>query len=102
MPKFIFVYHGGKAPEAPQEGEKVMAAWNAWYGGLGDAVVDGGGPCGPSSTVSTAGVSEGAADPISGLTQVNAESLEAAVEMAKGCPILADNGTVEVAEVMAM
>jgi hypothetical protein len=42
MAKFLYVYHGGKAPESPEEGEKVMKAWMAWFGELGDAVVDGG------------------------------------------------------------
>ena len=41
MPKFVFAYHGGKAPESPEEGAKVMAEWNAWYGSMGEAVVDG-------------------------------------------------------------
>ena len=103
MPKFVFVYHGGKAPEDPAEGEKVMAAWNAWYGSMGAAVVDGGGPCGMSKTVTASGVEDnGGANPISGLTQVEAADIDAAVEMAKGCPITDDGGTVEVAEVLQM
>lgn len=35
MPKFMFIYHGGSAPESPEEGEKVMAAWDAWMSGMG-------------------------------------------------------------------
>lgn len=104
MPKFIFAYHGGKAPESPEEGEKVMAEWNAWYGSMGDAVVDGGGPCGQSNTVSSSGVADdGGANPLSGLTQVEAADLQSAVEMAKGCPMVQDgSGSVEVCEVLAM
>ena len=104
MPKFIFAYHGGKSPESPEEGEKVMAAWNAWYGSLGNAVLDGGGPCGPSNTVSTSGVAEdGGANPLSGLTQVEAADMDTALEMAKGCPMVVDgSGSVEVAEVLQM
>ena len=103
MPKFVFAYHGGKKPSDPAEAEKVMAAWGAYYGGMGAAVVDGGGPCGQSHTVSTSGVAgDGGANPLSGLTQVTADSLDAAIEMAKGCPIIADGGSVEVAEVLEM
>ena len=104
MPKFVFAYHGGKAPESPEEGAKVMAEWNAWYGSMGEAVVDGGGPAGPSHTVSASGVvQDGGANPLSGLSQVEAASMEAAVEMAKGCPMVQDgSGSVEVCEVLQM
>ena len=102
MPKYVFAYHGGKAPEDPEEGAKVMAAWESWMKGLGEAIVDPGNPVGASKTVSAAGVQDnGGANPLSGYTLVNADNLDAAVEMAKGCPILAD-GSVEVAEAMEM
>jgi len=103
MAKFAFVYHGGKAPDSPEEGQKVMAAWNTWYQSMGSAVLDGGGPAGPSSTVSTGSVADhGGPNPVSGLTQVEAANMEAACEMAKGCPILADDGSVEVVEILQM
>lgn len=103
MPKFMYIYHGGKAPESPEEGAKVMAAWTAWFEGMGALVVDGGNPAGLSKTVSASGVAEdGGANPVSGYSLVNAADHDAAVEMAKGCPILSDGGTVEVAEAMEM
>lgn len=103
MPKFMYIYHGGKAPESPEEGAKVMAAWTAWFEGMGAAVVDGGNPAGMSKTVSASGVAEdGGANPVSGYSLVNAADHDAAVEMAKTCPILSDGGTVEVAEAMEM
>ncbi len=102
MPKFVFAYHGGKPPESPEEGEKVMAAWGAWFETLGAAVVDGGAPVGISKTVSAGGVADGGgSNPLSGYSIVNADNIDAAVEMAKGCPIL-DGGSVEVAEAMDM
>lgn len=102
MPKYVFAYHGGKAPEDPAEGAKVMAAWEAWMNGLGEAIVDPGNPVGQSKTVTASGVEDnGGSNPLSGYTLVNADSIEAACEMAKGCPILVD-GTIEVAEAMEM
>ena len=99
MAKFMFIYHGGSMPETPEEGEKVMAAWMSWLGGMGDAVADGGNPAGPSKTVSAGGVSDGGgANPVSGYTLVNADDIDQAVNMAKGCPIIAAGGSVEVAE----
>ena len=104
MAKYLFVYHGGKKPDSPEEGEKVMAAWGAWYASMGAAVLDGGGPAGDSSTVSADGVaSDGGANPVSGLTIVEAADQTAACDMAKGCPLVADgSGSVEVAEILQM
>lgn len=103
MPKFIYAYHGGKMPETEEEGAKVMAAWNDWYGQLGGAIADGGAPVGQSKTVSASGVADdGGSNPLSGYTLINADSMDAAIEMAKGCPILANEGTVEVAPAIDM
>ena len=104
MPKYVFAYHGGKTPDTPEEGAKVMAEWNAWYQDMGAAVVDGGGPAGPSTTVSSAGVaSDGGANPLSGLSQVEAADMDAAVAMAKNCPMVKDgSGSVEICEVLEM
>lgn len=102
MAKYIFAYHGGKMPETPEEGQQVMAAWQSWFAGLGSAVIDGGNPAGMSKTVTSGGVEDGGgSNPISGYSLVEADSIDAACEMAKGCPIL-DHGSVEVAEAMDM
>lgn len=102
MARYIFAYHGGEMPETPEEGQKVMAAWRSWLEGLGSAVVDGGNPAGMSKTVSAGGVEDGGgSNPISGYSLVEADGIDAACEMAKGCPI-PDHGTVEVAEAMDM
>lgn len=104
MPKFMYIYHGGGRPETPEEGERVMAAWMKWMEGMGDAVVDGGNPAGMSRTVTAGGVEDnGGANPVSGYTLVNAADMDAACEMARGCPILEGGaGTIEVAEAMEM
>ena len=103
MPKFVFAYHGGKMPETPEEGAKSMAAWRSWLGGMGDALVDGGNPVGKSKTVTPGGIADnGGSNPLSGYTLVNAADIHAACEIAKGCPILANEGTVEVAEAIEM
>ncbi len=104
MPKFVFAYHGGKRPETPEEGEKVMAAWQAWFADMGDAVVDGGNPVGPSYTVHSGGVDDnGGANPISGYTLINAPDMVTATGYAKNCPMVQDgSGSVEVAETFDM
>jgi len=97
---FLFAYHGGKIPERPEEGAKHMAKFEAWVGGLGDAVVNPGHPLGKSKTVSSSGVSiDGGSNPLVGFSIVKADSMDAALEMAKGYPHL-EIGTVEVVEMM--
>ena len=101
MPDFIFAYHGGKMPESPEEEEKSMAAWMAWFGDMEASVVDGGNPVGMSSTVSAAGVADnGGANPISGYTIVRADDMAGAIALAKGCPVCDEGGSVEVAEII--
>jgi hypothetical protein len=97
MSKFLLVYHGGGMPESAEEQAKMMAAWGAWFGQLGSAVLDGGNPTGASVTVSAGGTSDGGgANPASGYSLIEASSLEDATEKAKGCPIVAGGGSVEV------
>jgi len=103
MPKYVLAYHGGgMAP--PDQQEAVMNAWIAWFGSLGEAVVDGGNPTGASSTVASDGSvsAGGGANPISGYSLITAADLHAATVLAKGCPILAAGGSVEVAEAIDM
>ncbi|MDA0653443.1 MAG: YciI family protein [Proteobacteria bacterium] len=102
MPEFIFAYHGGKKPESPEAGAALMAAWQAWIEGLGDAMVNPGTPVGMSKTVSADGVADdGGPNPLSGFSVVKADTMAAALEFAKTCPFL-DMGTIEVAEMLQM
>lgn len=103
MAKFIFAYHGGSKPESPEEGEKEMAKWMAWLGGMGDQCIDMGAPVGLSKTVSAGGIADdGGSNPLSGYTLIEAQDIEAACELAKGCPIHDGGGSVEVAPIMDM
>ena len=102
MSNYILAYHGGKKPATPEDGARQKESWQAWLGGLGDAVVNPGTPMGKSRTVSADGVSDdGGPNPLTGYTIVRADSMEAALEMAKECPFL-EMGTLEVAELMEM
>ena len=100
MAKYLFVYHGGSEPVSEEEFSRVMDAWGQWFGGMGSAVIDGGNPVGKSSTVNSDGsVSDnGGANPASGYSLIEATDLADALKKAKGCPILAAGGSVEVAE----
>lgn len=102
---YLLVYHGGGGmPETPEEGAKVVAAWNDWFGALGEAVVDGGNPVTQVRTIGNNGtVSDGALNPATGYSIIKADSLDDAVALAKGSPVLNGGlGSVEVAEVTGM
>lgn len=104
MAKYLFVYHGGSKPKNDAEMKKVMDAWGKWMGGMGSAIIDGGHPVGMSSTVHSDGsvANNGGANPVSGYSLIEAATLEAALKHAKGCPILASGGSIEVAEALDM
>ncbi|VAW08457.1 hypothetical protein MNBD_ACTINO02-2781 [hydrothermal vent metagenome] len=66
-------------------------------------MVDGGAPTGEARTINGNSVSEGAGDhPLSGYSIIAADSLGQAVKLAQGCPVLADGGTVNVYEAVAV
>jgi len=95
MSNYVFTYYGEPNFKSPDEGGKYMAKWLAWTDGLGDAL-------GKSKTVSSNGVSDdGRSNRLTGFSIVKADSMDAALKMAKGCPHL-EHGTVDVAEAMEM
>lgn len=101
MGKFVFLYTGGQMADTPEAQKAAMDAWMGWFGTLGDDVVDHGNPFGPSSTVLADGSSKsGAAGGIGGYSVISANSLSDAAGKAKGCPVLAGGGTVEVYEAL--
>ncbi len=101
MAKYVYAYRGGSMPETDAEREASFAAWGAWLGGMGSAALDAGNPFSVSSSVGPDGsVGAAGASGLGGYSIVSADSLGAATELAKGCPVLAAGGTVEVYEVL--
>ncbi len=104
MSNYVFAYSGGNGVAADEaERDAQMAKWGQWMGQLGSAVVDAGAPTGTAKTVGTGGsVSDGGSRGLTGYSIVSANSLESAVELAKGCPVLEIGGAVDVYEAIAM
>jgi hypothetical protein len=99
--KYVLVYYGGGMPATEEERAAVMQAWGAWYTGLGAAVADPGTPfSGAVKSIAADGkVNDGAIGQMaSGYTILEADSLDAAVAGAKGCPILQSGGQIAVYE----
>ena len=105
MPNFLLTYSGGGAgmPETPEAQAEVMAAWTAWFADLGETVVDGGAPTAESGQVAADGaVATPATTGITGYSILPAGALDGAMTLAKGCPILAEGGTVSVHATVSM
>jgi hypothetical protein len=101
MANYLLVYHGGSMPEGEAETAKVMAAWDAWYHQIGDALVDGGNPASATKVLSADGsVADGGPTSPTGYTIIRANSHDEAVDLARGCPVLAGGAMIEVVETM--
>jgi len=101
MAHYLLAYHGGGGMAQDEAARnQVMAQWGKWFGDLGPALVDGGNPVMKAKTVSSKGsVSEGGGqNPVTGYSVIKADSLDAAVKLARGCPVLSSGGSIEVAE----
>ena len=101
MTNYVLVYTGGGGMGMSEEEQQaIMADWNAWYGKMGAAIVDGGNPFGASKNISASGVSEGPASTpaATGYTVISAESLDDAVAKAGDHPHVKHGGEVTVYE----
>ncbi len=113
MTKYLYLFRGGdarRAEQSPEEMQAHMQKWGAWMNGLAEkGSLDSGLPLNGSgkvvseggSTVTDGPFAEGA-EIVGGYLIVNADRLDEATEISKGCPIFEHNGTVEVREIMSM
>jgi hypothetical protein len=92
MAEFIFIYRT-PADYTPGTSDEI-AAWNAWFQGMGSQLRDLGKPVFNRAAVGDS--ADGAL--LGGYSLVTAENLDEALMLAKGCPIVAAGGGVEVGE----
>jgi hypothetical protein len=103
MSQFVIVYLGGDKPASPEEGKQHMSKYMDWLSSLGDSAVSPANPLKNTSTVNSDGtVTAGGTSTMSGYTIVEADSMDAALSMAKTCPFLDVGGSLEVSELMQM
>ena len=100
MVNYLLLYSGGGMPASEAEQKQVMEAWGKWMGELGTALVDGGNPFTQSAkTIASDGkVSDGPMGTASGYSVIKADSMDEAVKMAQGCPVLMGGAKVMVFE----
>ena len=106
MGKFVVLYTGGMGMGAsPEEQQKIMAEWGAWYETLGANIVDGGAPFGAAKHLPSTGViADGPLGdtPATGYTIISADSIDAAAAACSAHPHLNHGGQVEVFEYIDM
>ena len=103
MAQYIMTYLGGDQPSSPEEGKQHFAKYKEWLVSLGDSAVSPANPFKDTRTVNSNGtVTTGGTTSMSGYTVIEADSMEAALEIAKACPFLDIGGSLEVSELMQM
>ncbi len=112
MANFMLIFRGGDTPgDSPEQMQQHMQKWSAWFDGLtkSGAYRGQGAPLEPGGRVvrgTRKAISDGpfaeAKDLVGGYAIVEAKDLDAAVEIARGCPTYEKDGAVEVRPVRAM
>ncbi|WP_194098551.1 hypothetical protein [Marivivens aquimaris] len=103
MPQFILAYHGKPDVQSPEQGAELMRHWKVWQDGLGDAISGPSTPTGASKTLTPDGVVDGGGvNRLSGITILQADSIEDAIVRAKSNPHLSGTGTIEIAEAIEL
>ena len=85
MKKFVFLYYGFEPPT-----QEIKDAWSNWFASIGDKIVDSGNPFGSGREITHNRTEELPLDngAITGYSIINAEDIDEAEEIAKGCPII--------------
>jgi hypothetical protein len=111
MSEFTYLFRGRETPGSPEQMQKQLEQWLAWFKDLGAKghIKDPGHPLEATGTVVSGkqkAVNDGpyaeARDVVGGYMLIEANDLTHAVELSKGCPILEVGGSVEVRPIQKM
>lgn len=99
MSKFVYIYYAGADSDGGSAEE-----WGSWFTKLGNKLIDGGNPFKEGGkAVNQSGVMGVSDNPATGYSIVEAESMDEATELAKGCPLMSlKDGAVCVYEALPM
>ncbi|MDH4472302.1 MAG: YciI family protein [Fluviicola sp.] len=116
MKEFLLVFRRAESGEAtqvppsPEQIQAMMKPWQDWLGSLaaqnklvsaGNRLESDGKVVSPNAVITNGPYVE-IKESIGGYTIIQADSLEEAAELSKGCPILAVGGSVEVRAIVPM
>jgi hypothetical protein len=114
MNKYMLLFRNTEVSEdayqnmSPEEMQADLEKWNAWIGGIAaqgkllgaEALMQVGKVVSTSKHVISDGPYVESKELVSGYLNLEAESIEEAIELAKGCPIFNMEGSVEVRQIM--
>ncbi|MEP7143265.1 MAG: YciI family protein [Ferruginibacter sp.] len=111
MKEYLLLLRGGKpmASKTAEEGKAEMQAWGIYMDGLGKSgslvmglPLVGGGKTVFANSVTDEAITSAKEGIVGGYLIVKAESLDAAADIAKGCPHITNEGNIEVREIAPM
>jgi hypothetical protein len=94
MAKYVLSF---RVPSNYRPNAGTASEWQAWFGGLGPALVDVGNAV---TDYASLGEVRGSGSRMVAYSVVSAEDMDSALALAKGCPVLRVGGGVEVGPVM--
>jgi hypothetical protein len=110
MNEFTMIYRSAQMPEtqfSPEQMQDVLKQWQSWLGGIAaqNKIAAFGNRLGPAgATVRSGMVTDGpyaeVKEMITGYTVLQVDTLEEAIEISKGCPVLKIGGSVEVRAIL--
>lgn len=104
MSNYVLLYSGGAMGATEIERKKINDEWLTWYKKLDKAIVDQGNPFTPmAKNIAGDGmIHDGPiGSMVTGYSIIKAISLDAAVQLAKSCPVLKSGGKISVYETMS-
>ncbi len=101
MGKYVFIYHApmtpaDATPPSEEQMQAVMAEWGKWGERVGEGMVDFGAPLAGGTRVTSDGSTEPSQREVSGYTIIEADSMDAALQLAKDHPHLKMPGGCEI------
>lgn len=97
MIDYVFVYRAPKGCRGSPEGDTAL---EEWFESLGEHLLDKGNAVFSRAATGTAGPGPDTDTVLGGYSLITAENLDEAVELAKGFPLVAIGGVVEVGELI--
>ena len=92
MPEFVFAYRN---PVGYTPTPETRAAWTAWFDGMGQQLADLGKPAVDRAALGNCGADS---TELGGYSMIDADDMESAMAIAKGCPHLERGGGIEVGQ----
>ncbi len=110
MKEFMYLFRGGMSNPSPEEIQRSMQRWGAWIQDLSKAgkfksglpLERGGKVVAGQHKLVTDGPFSESKEGVGGYLIVAANDMAEAVDIAKGCPIFAEGGVVEVRTILPM